>query len=381
MNDKKATRLVRCLKCQKIFECSRDDTLALIQHIRTDHPEVKFIDVDRNVEIARKHLSKTNKIGQDNKGLSSEEKQNREEYPSKSRVEVSPKNNSSKESGIKKDNKFPQYVAEDELTRLSLKSEILEKYPEIKDCEFCPQKPSANVLYTRRYKIQTPSSTSGLSSAPKTPRKRQMYRMSIEKWRPIKGNIYCPKCGCNKPPLIETRNEFLTENSWCACCMLNCWPLCFIPWIFPSHEVEHLHCSNCKTFLGLYNRRSNCIKPNRDFNIVEYEKNVKIKDHKEEDDLRYLKRNKSTTTSEWVKHQNPPNRPAPANRLPSIVIDGKELHPDMVARLQKFKKFGSLAGIDLEALTDDSNNKANLSDSHNEAVPRRREPSVGNNTY
>lgn len=124
MDDKKATRLVRCLKCQKIFECSRDDTLALIQHIRTDHPEVKFIDVDRNVEIARKHLSKTNKIGQENKGFSSEEKPKKEEYPNKSRGEVSPKSISSKENSIKKDNQFPQYVAEDELTQLSLKSEI-----------------------------------------------------------------------------------------------------------------------------------------------------------------------------------------------------------------------------------------------------------------
>ncbi|XP_073847049.1 uncharacterized protein isoform X2 [Musca autumnalis] len=368
METKKMT-LVRCLKCGKILECSRNDTYVLIQHIRNDHPEVKFVDVDRSVEIKKKSSPKyPNKSEHLGKGLTSsnekergKDNQIRDNNSSRNKAEevVGPEKLSANENLTRKANDAPQYITEDELTKLSLKSEILEKYPQIKDCEFCPRDNNANILYTRRYKIRTPSSTSSPNSVTrKTPRKRQLYRTSIEKWRPLNGTIYCPKCGCNKPPLIEARNEFITENSWCAFCLLNCWPLCFIPWIFPSHEVEHLHCSKCKTFL------------------VEYEKHVNINYPEEEKSNNVLKKNKSTLQENGTS-PNPPS----SNRLPSIVIDGKELHPDMVARLQRFKKFGPLAGIDLEALTDDSNKEATDRDSYRNILNKRGEPSVGNDAH
>ena len=44
--DSKEITLVRCLKCMKILSCSRYDTLALLEHIRTDHPEIDIIDTD-----------------------------------------------------------------------------------------------------------------------------------------------------------------------------------------------------------------------------------------------------------------------------------------------------------------------------------------------
>lgn len=38
------THYVRCLKCKKILKCSRYDTSTLLEHIRTDHPEIEIID-------------------------------------------------------------------------------------------------------------------------------------------------------------------------------------------------------------------------------------------------------------------------------------------------------------------------------------------------
>lgn len=42
--DSRDITLVRCLKCMKIFPCY--DTLALLQHIRNDHPEINIITAD-----------------------------------------------------------------------------------------------------------------------------------------------------------------------------------------------------------------------------------------------------------------------------------------------------------------------------------------------
>lgn len=254
----------------------------------------------------------------------------------------------------------------------------MEKYPEIKNCEFCPRDPNAKVIYTRRYKIKTPSSVSAINTnVVRKPRKRHLYRISIEKWRPTGGIIYCPKCGCNERPLIETRTERFTENQWCACCLLNCWPLCFLPWILPGHEVEHLHCSRCKAFLGVYNRHSNCLKPNRDFIITGHNKNVKLKSfplNQEENKINSYKRHRAETVGDHVKTD--------PNRLPTIVIDGKPLHPDMVARLQRFRKFGSLAGIDLEAIseaTQKTTNQINCNDdSLRDGVDHKPPSTAGN---
>lgn len=96
-------------------------------------------------------------------------------------------------------------------------------------------------------------------------RKRHLYRTSMEKWRPANGTIYCPQCGVNKRPLLKSRAERYSENQCGAACILSCWPFCFLPFLVPGDNQEYLHCSNCRCFLGLYDRNNNCIKPNKEY--------------------------------------------------------------------------------------------------------------------
>lgn len=60
--------------------------------------------------------------------------------------------------------------------------------------------PELKPIYTRKYKVTKPLT-------PRSPQKRRMYKTSIEKWKPAKGNIYCPKCGATKKPIIKTKSE------------------------------------------------------------------------------------------------------------------------------------------------------------------------------
>lgn len=131
---------------------------------------------------------------------------------------------------------------------------------DIKICNAC-EDDDAKVIYTRRYQVNNSSSP----ELPQSPHRRKLYRTSIEKWRPAKGSIYCPKCGVRKPPLIRTRAERYSTNECGAACILGCWPFCFLPCLFPGDNKEYLHCANCKNFLGLYDREFNCVKPNREF--------------------------------------------------------------------------------------------------------------------
>lgn len=53
MNDESSpksnqTHFVRCLKCNKILKCSRYDTSTLLNHIKTDHPEIEIVDSEES---------------------------------------------------------------------------------------------------------------------------------------------------------------------------------------------------------------------------------------------------------------------------------------------------------------------------------------------
>uniref|UniRef100_A0A6P4E3U5 Uncharacterized protein LOC108037790 n=1 Tax=Drosophila rhopaloa TaxID=1041015 RepID=A0A6P4E3U5_DRORH len=51
----------------------------------------------------------------------------------------------------------------------------------------------------------------------------------------------------------------------CASCVVTCWPLCFLPCLLPSDNREYLYCPHCRTFLGIYDRDNNCVKPSKEF--------------------------------------------------------------------------------------------------------------------
>ncbi|XP_065370224.1 uncharacterized protein LOC135962302 [Calliphora vicina] len=358
--DSKEINLVRCLKCGKILKCSRYDTAALLEHIRNDHPEVDIIDTDTKqkrttVTKSTKSSPKQYRESQVNRSTGYSEPEDEikkcecseedcdceaEQYqPYNRQHNVSYENTEDEERGPKR----PQYLKDVDMTHYSITSEILDKYPEIKECEYCPYNPNAQVIYTRRYKVNTPSTVN--TDVLQRPFQRNLYCTSIEKWCPANGSIHCPKCGCNKRPLIKTRAQRFSHNECAACCLLSCWPFCFLPWLLPSQSQECLYCANCKTFLGLYDRNTNCIQPNRLYITVDQQAKDVEKD---------LTKDNKLLANESSPAQSSAGDSAKSKHLPSIVIDGKELPPDMVAKIQKFKRYGSMAGIDLDALTNPS---------------------------
>lgn len=95
--------------------------------------------------------------------------------------------------------------------------------------------------------------------------RRQFYRSSIERWTPTDGCIYCPSCCSSHRPIIRSSAQFYASTGCSAACVANCWPFCFLPCLTSTDNREYLHCSNCKAFLGIYDRENNCIRPNREF--------------------------------------------------------------------------------------------------------------------
>ncbi|XP_033252050.1 uncharacterized protein LOC117191242 [Drosophila miranda] len=216
-------RTMRCLRCMQEVQCSRYDTNALLSHIQEKHPEIFERDDDKikNLyKLAAEHGVSEERVSQIGKMTGLTEAQMADEaeryiakHPSSGRSGVSGKEaeGSEKQSGSTKQRGSP-------------------------------------------------------ATNDKTMKNRQQcYRASIEHWSPLDGVIYCPSCSCNRRPLIKSRTEVITNHGCAASCVISCWPLCFLPCLLPPENREYLYCSNCKTFLGIYDREKNCVKPSREF--------------------------------------------------------------------------------------------------------------------
>ncbi|EDW02659.1 uncharacterized protein LOC6559690 [Drosophila grimshawi] len=194
---------LRCLKCLKIVKCSRYDTSCLVRHVQKDHPEM--LD-DTNDKVSK--LAAGNSIRQERiLEISRITEMLVEEMADKADRYLERKQRKSSQKGeddYKKCEKKPKAVDSDEINR------------------------------------------------------RHYYRSSIERWIPIEGCIYCPNCGCKRSPLIMTSCEFYASTH----CF---WPFCFLPCLSTGDNREYLRCSNCKSFLAIYDRKRNCIRPNWKF--------------------------------------------------------------------------------------------------------------------
>lgn len=62
--------------------------------------------------------------------------------------------------------------------------------------------------------------------------------------------------------MINFTSPKITNSSFGAAMILACWPFCFLPWIFPVPTHEHLHCSLCNHYLGVYNHKNEKVTPN-----------------------------------------------------------------------------------------------------------------------
>ncbi|KAH8370877.1 hypothetical protein KR093_005311 [Drosophila rubida] len=223
---------LRCLKCLKTIKCSRYDTSSLVRHVQVHHPEI--------IESANEKVQNLHKLAAEH-GISEE-----------------------RLSQISKMTGMSEAQMADEAERCKYKAAILDElYLLISTLDLAkhPQPSGSQV---------SPKSDSQQWQQPKSNdskdiNKRQYYRSSIERWVPTDGCIYCPSCGASRRPLLKSSSEFYSSTGCPASCVANCWPFCFLPCLSSPDNREYLHCANCKTFLGIYDREHNCIRPNREF--------------------------------------------------------------------------------------------------------------------
>ncbi|EDW91960.1 uncharacterized protein LOC6531445 [Drosophila yakuba] len=218
---------LRCLHCMKVIRCSRYDTSELVRHIEQDHPEIYAVTTDKikNLHklaadhgISEERLSKISKMT----GLSeSQMAEEAEKYMAKK----------------KKSGRSAGSAAGDPAAC----SEASSKTEKPNSPGPCPR----------------PAEMS-------TAHRRSCYRASIERWAPAEGRIFCPCCATSKRPMIKAATE-ISNSGCCAAWAVACWPLCFLPCLMSSDNKEYLYCSNCRAFLGIYDRENSCVQPSREF--------------------------------------------------------------------------------------------------------------------
>ncbi|XP_030557939.1 uncharacterized protein LOC115760600 [Drosophila novamexicana] len=204
---------LRCLKCLKIIKCSRYDTSCLVRHVQKDHPEI--------IDESNEKVHNLHKLAAEH-GISEERLSEISKMTGMSEAEM---------------------------------ADEAERYLQGKKRSGSQQRSGVHSENWKQLKL----------TDSKELNRRQFYRSSIERWMPTEGCIYCPSCGLNRRPLIKTSSEFYTSTGCSAACVANCWPFCFLPCLNSGDNREYLHCSNCKSFLGIYDRENNCIRPNREF--------------------------------------------------------------------------------------------------------------------
>lgn len=384
--DPREITLVRCLKCMKILSCSHYDTLALLDHIRTDHPEIDVIDTDgkpkqkqkRSPSPSPKHKKAHSPSRKSKKSQAVvrpneiREYQNTHEnclsqykdHSAHNEYECQDYDHSARRQFVKDDDdlsqpsKIPELCKFYRQTKKSIKNLFLfyikaQKYREIKHREVCSNGNNTKVGHTRCLEAYTPSAIVSMELL-RSPIRRSKYRTSIENWQPGTGKIYCPKCGMSKKPLMKSPSKHFTNNACSSCCLLTCWPLFFIPFIIPGRNKEYLYCGNCKTFLGFYNPTTNCVKPNQlyvptaeDSNCMENYKH----DYENVDENLDLCGDCQTV---FETNQCDVNAFC-SNHLPTITVNGKELPPETVARIQKYRSYGSMLGIEWNCTANQEN--------------------------
>ncbi|KAH8336783.1 hypothetical protein KR059_003272 [Drosophila kikkawai] len=216
-SDAKDVDFMRCLHCQKVIRFSRCDPICLLRHVETDHPSKCTVN-SRNEKIKRMHMLAA-------------------------------------EHGI----------SEERLSEISRKTGLSEEQMANKAEAYMKKKgyiPSSQVSGGGGEKGCCPNSDGGCEK--EVAQRSKCYRLSIRRWVPGEGCIFCPCCGCQRRPMIKAASEIVTTRC-CAAAIAVCWPLCLLPCLASSDNREYLYCSNCNAFLGIYEREKSCVRPSREF--------------------------------------------------------------------------------------------------------------------
>ncbi|XP_020798334.1 LOW QUALITY PROTEIN: uncharacterized protein LOC110176347 [Drosophila serrata] len=241
--------LMRCMHCQKVIRMSRCDPDCLLRHVEMEHPSKCTLNSSRKCKGGAEQSCDTN----DNRVASLVAKPAR-----RSRMHML-----AAEHGI----------SEERLSEISRKTGLSEEQMAEKADAYMKKKgyaPSSLVsgggekAYTTTFSCQVKDPCPCKCSEKEQAKRKQCYRLSIRRWMPADGCIFCPCCGCQRRPMIKAASEIATSKC-CAAWIVVCWPFCLLPCLDSSDNREYLYCSNCKAFLGIYDREKRCIRPSREF--------------------------------------------------------------------------------------------------------------------
>ncbi|KAI8038511.1 uncharacterized protein LOC128254573 [Drosophila gunungcola] len=226
---------LRCLHCMKVIRCSRYDTSGLVRHIEQDHPDIYSATNDK--------IKNLHKLAADH-GISEERLTKIGKMTGLSETEMA--------------EKADKYMASKMSSGRSGVSGVGEPVGKTSS------KAAYSAASSKEERSSGPCPCPCPRAVDKTAHRRHCYRASIERWAPVEGRIFCPCCACSRRPLIKAATEIM-DSGCCASCLLTCWPLCFLPCLQSADNREYLYCSNCRTFLGIYDRDHNCVNPSKEF--------------------------------------------------------------------------------------------------------------------
>ncbi|EDV45819.1 uncharacterized protein LOC6551273 [Drosophila erecta] len=218
---------LRCLHCMKVIRCSRFDTGALLHHIEEEHPDL--------FAVASSRIRNIYKLTSDRS--SGESLSHIRNLSSLSQTELN--------AADSDQCKNKRRVSRDSLAKKTSTAKCnVDQCPSSKDKNTCP-KPKTN-------KPSLPCPHNNMEAF-----RKMAYKSSVRRWCAVDGSLFCPCCGYKKRPVIKCASDL--NSGWCS------WSFCFLPCLMSSDNREYLYCCHCNTFLGVYDREKNSVRPNKEY--------------------------------------------------------------------------------------------------------------------
>ncbi|KAH8291412.1 hypothetical protein KR054_011365 [Drosophila jambulina] len=217
---------MRCMHCQKVIRMSRCDPSCLLRHVELDHPSK--CSVPSRTKIKRMHMLAAEH------GISEERLSEISRKTGLSEEQMAEK----AEAYMKKKGYNPSNKGSGAGGKAKASSQAKDSCQVNDSCKCCSEKEQSQ--------------------------RKKCYKLSIRRWVPADGCIFCPCCGCQSRPMIKAASEIVTTKC-CAAWIVVCWPLCLLPCLDSSDNREYLYCSSCNAFLGIYDREKRCVRPSREF--------------------------------------------------------------------------------------------------------------------
>ncbi|XP_039496843.1 uncharacterized protein LOC120455056 isoform X1 [Drosophila santomea] len=229
--EKDQKQFLRCLHCMKVIRCSRFDTSALLRHIEEEHPDL--------LAVASTKIRNTYKLTSDRSSGESLSHIRKQSSLSDIELNAADSDRCKNKRRISSDN--PVKNSSNAKCNVDYSGPASKDYP----CSKAKNTPKID-------KPSVPCPQDDMEAF-----RKMAYKSSVRRWSAVDGSLFCPSCGYKKRPVIKCDSDLNSE--WCS------WAFCFLPCLISSGNGEYLYCCHCNTFLGVYNREKNSVKPNKQY--------------------------------------------------------------------------------------------------------------------